>query len=165
LIVAQDLARHTFALVKQNIGIVGVPNLSALLIGTFLPVNPIAAVFLNNGSCLVAAGNAIRALGFKAKPLPEIEATPAQVPVEPVVSKTSVAKPITKKVKVDKTSSPSTQLDLAALSSRVGLSYQKISARRRRTDFIDWISAHDPDGHGWEYSKDLNMFSMVAAAS
>ena len=52
LIVAQDLARHTFALVKQNIGIVGVPNLSALLIGTFLPVNPIAAVFLNNGSCL-----------------------------------------------------------------------------------------------------------------
>ena len=38
LIVAQDLARETFGLVKQNIGIVGVPNLSALLIGTFLPV-------------------------------------------------------------------------------------------------------------------------------
>ena len=69
LIVAQDLARHTFALVKQNIGIVGVPNLSALVIGTFLPVSPIAAVFLNNGSCLVAAGNAIRALGFKARAL------------------------------------------------------------------------------------------------
>ena len=40
-------------------------NLSALVIGTFLPVSPIAAVFLNNGSCLVAAGNAIRALGFR----------------------------------------------------------------------------------------------------
>ena len=70
LIVAQDLARHTFALVKQNIGIVGVPSLSALVIGTFLPVSPIAAVFLNNGSCLVAAANAIRALGFQAKELP-----------------------------------------------------------------------------------------------
>ena len=165
LIVAQDLARHTFALVKQNIGIVGVPNLSALLIGTFLPVNPIAAVFLNNGSCLVAAGNAIRALGFKAKPLPEMEASPPPAPSELVVSDTSTSKPFTKKAKVDKTPSLSTQLDLASLSRRVGLSYQKISARRRRSDFIDWISAHDPDGHGWEYSKDRKTFSMVAVAS
>ena len=94
LIVAQDLARHTFALVKQNIGIVGVPNLSALLIGTFLPVSPIAAVLINNGSCLVAAGNAIRALGFKAKPLPEIVASSSPAPVEPLVSDTSVAMPL-----------------------------------------------------------------------
>jgi len=69
LIVAQDLARETFGLVKQNIGIVGVPNLSALVIGTFLPVSPIAAVLLNNGSCLVAAANAMRVLGFKGKQL------------------------------------------------------------------------------------------------
>ena len=78
LIVAQDLARHTFALVKQNIGIVGVPNLSALVIGTFFPVSPIAAVFLNNGSCLVAAANAIRALGFKAKELPQASASKSE---------------------------------------------------------------------------------------
>lgn len=164
LIVAQDLARHTFALVKQNIGIVGVPNLSALLIGTFLPVSPIAAVFLNNGSCLVAAGNAIRALGFKAKPLPVIEKSPSSTSSESVVSDTSTVLDLPTETKSDKTSSIPTQLDLAALSQRVGLSYQKISARRRRSDFIDWISAHDPDGHGWEYSKDNNSYSMVVAA-
>ena len=165
VIVAQDLARHTFALVKQNIGIVGVPNLSALLIGTFLPVNPIAAVFLNNGSCLVAAGNAIRALGFKAKELPEVDASSVEVLVEPILSEASEVTPITKSSIDDKTPTPSIQLDLSALSSRVGLSYQKISARRRRSDFIDWISAHDPEGYGWEYSKDRNNYSMVAANS
>lgn len=71
LLVAQDLARQTFALVKQNIGIVGVPNLSALVLGTFLPVSPIAAVLLNNGSCLVAAANAMRVLGFRPRKLAE----------------------------------------------------------------------------------------------
>ena len=165
LIVAQDLARHTFALVKQNIGIVGVPNLSALLIGTFLPVNPIAAVFLNNGSCLVAAGNAIRALGFKAKPLPEIEASSTTVDVKPVLSDTAAAQATTEETTDENASLPITHLDLAALSRRVGLSYQKISARRRRNDFADWISTHDPEGHGWEYSGDLNSFSMVPAVS
>ena len=167
LIVAQDLARHTFALVKQNIGIVGVPNLSALLIGTFLPVSPIAAVFLNNGSCLVAAGNAIRALGFKAKPLPELPVSAPEsdsVETEASVVPKSIVAPISesKPIKVVKESSPSIHLDLAGLSKRVGLSYQKISARRKRSDFTAWISEHDPDGQGWEYSHDRNVYSAVA---
>ena len=69
LAVAMDLAHRTFALVRQNIGIVGVPNLSALVLGTVLPVSPIAAVLLNNGSCLVAVANALRVMGFQARPL------------------------------------------------------------------------------------------------
>ena len=170
LIVAQDLARHTFALVKQNIGIVGVPNLSALVIGTFLPVSPIAAVFLNNGSCLVAAGNAIRALGFKAKPLPELTSTTTEThtvvsessDVSELVVKTSSA---SKSARVVKESAQSFDLDLAALSKRVGLSYQKISARRKRSDFTAWISEHDPEGRGWEYSLDHNVYSSVVPAA
>ena len=150
LIVAQDLSRHTFALVKQNIGIVGVPNLSALLIGTFLPVNPIAAVFLNNGSCLVAAGNAIRALGFKAKPLPSVQPSASEGVVD---------------VAAESESAPESQktLDLSGLAKRVGLSYQKISARRRRSDFSNWIAEHDPDGHAWHYCSESKAFAVVAA--
>ena len=149
LIVAQDLARHTFGLVKQNIGIVGVPNLSALLIGTFLPVSPIAAVFLNNGSCLVAAGNAIRALGFKAKPLPSAQSSAPEDVVDVGVSKS--------------VNESGQSLDLSGLAKRVGMSYQKISARRRRSDFSSWISEHDPDGHAWQYCSKRNAFSVVAA--
>ena len=81
LITAQDLAKRTFALVKQNISIVGVPNLSALVIGTFVPISPIAAVLLNNGSCLVAAANALRTLGFTLSPLPQATAA-HEVPME-----------------------------------------------------------------------------------
>ena len=151
LIVAQDLARHTFALVKQNIGIVGVPNLSALLIGTFLPVSPIAAVFLNNGSCLVAAGNAIRALGFKAKALPSAKTSTRRDLVDVVASES------------DPDSQPILDLDLSGLAKRVGVSYQKISARRRRSDFSDWIAEHDPDGHAWQYCSKRKSFSVIAA--
>lgn len=158
LIVAQDLARHTFALVKQNIGIVGVPNLSALVIGTFLPVSPIAAVFLNNGSCLVAAANAIRAVGFKAKALPS--STPDQEDTLPSES-----------LQNNENGSTSTypeplnqQLNLSELSKRVGLSYQKISARRKQVDFTTWISGHDPEGFGWMYCKEMNIYNAVNAA-
>ena len=91
-------------------------------------------------------------------------ASSSPAPVEPLVSDTSVAMPLSTKAKVDKTHSSPIQLDLAALSRRVGLSYQKISARRRRSDFIDWISDNDPDGYGWEYSKDRKTFFMVTAA-
>ena len=149
LIVAQDLARHTFGLVKQNIGIVGVPNLSALVIGTFLPVSPIAAVFLNNGSCLLAAGNAIRALGFKAKSLPSTQSPDSQEVVDIGVSES-----------VDQSEQT---LNLSGLAKRVGVSYQKISARRSRSDFSTWISEHDPDGHAWHYCSESNAFSVVAA--
>ena len=166
LIVAQDLARHTFALVKQNIGIVGVPNLSALVIGTFLPVSPIAAVFLNNGSCLVAAANAIRALGFQSKELPtrssvSTEASPSaesdttvDVPAESLVNQV---------VPLNQPRGSSLPLKLTELSERVGVSYQKISARRRRDDFSSWIAEHDPDGFQWTYCKDSNLYNVMAA--
>ena len=28
--------------------------------------------------------------------------------------------------------------------------------------FAAWISEHDPDGHGWEYSHDRKVYSVVA---
>ena len=149
LIVAQDLARHTFALVKQNIGIVGVPNLSALVIGTFLPVSPIAAVFLNNGSALVAAGNAIRALGFKAKPLPSSSLSSSDTNFD---SSDQVS-----------TRLSSEPLSISALAKRLGVTHQKISAQRRRNDFSTWIAQHDPDGWVWEYSLELKTFSIAPA--
>ena len=142
-------------MVKQNIGIVGVPNLSALLFGTFFPVSPIAAVFLNNGSCLVAAGNAIRALGFKAKPLPSAS--------DSVQDVSSSRNDDSASIKVQSEGATAHSLDLAELSKRVGLSYQKISARRKRRDFGSWIASHDPEGQVWNYCSKSNSYTPVAA--
>ena len=151
LIVAQDLARETFNLVKQNIGIVGVPNLSALVIGTFLPVSPIAAVMLNNGSALVAAGNAMRVLGFKGRQLaPAPQATPKPAPASVVRASRS-------------TPDCSEALSLSALSKRLGIAHQSITARRKRGDFATWIQSLDPSGYSWDYCDRSNTYRRAIA--
>ena len=146
-LVAQDLARRTFELVRQNIGIVGVPNLSALVIGTVVPVSPITAVLLNNGSCLVAAANAMRTLRFRATPLPAVSAT-----------STGAAAP-----SATSTSEPPPALSAKALAERMGTTYQKIFARVRRGDLADWSHHLDPEGCRWSHCPTSNTFHPMSA--
>ena len=157
LIVAQDLARETFGLVKQNIGIVGVPNLSALLLGTFLPVSPIAAVVLNNGSALVAAANAMRVLGFKGKQLApaKVVATPAPTPA------TEPAAPVIETQQQEQQQPEA--ISLSALSKRLGVAHQSITARRKRGDFGSWIQSLDPAGYAWSYCHHSNSYLRATA--
>lgn len=156
LIVAQDLARRTFALVKQNISIVGVPNLTALVIGTFIPVSPIAAVLLNNGSCLVAAGNAMRTLAFKPSPLPGLD--PAE---------DDNAEPHTPEKEASKTPQPVAieplKLSTQDLAKRLGTSHQTISARRRRGDLANWSQGRDPEGRTWNPASASGLYVSVPA--
>ena len=154
LIVAQDLARETFALVKQNIGIVGVPNLSALLLGTFLPVSPIAAVVLNNGSALVAAANAMRVLGFKGKQL---------APAAPPAPTTTATAPPAKTEEPAVVEHHPKAMSLAALSKRLGVAHQSITARRKRGDFGSWIQSLDPAGYVWSYCDRSNSYLRATA--
>ena len=154
LLVAQDLARRTFALVRQNIGIVGVPNLTALAIGTFVPFSPIAAVLLNNGSCLVAAANAMRTLGFTPSPLPlaNAETTEVSVPSAPgqaVETKPVAAEPLC--------------LSTQALAKRLGTNHQTISARRRRGDLADWSRSRDPEGKAWAQATATGQYVTIVA--
>ncbi|MFN9645468.1 MAG: heavy metal translocating P-type ATPase [Cyanobacteriota bacterium] len=151
LLVAIDLAQRTFALVKQNIGIVGVPNLSALVLGTVLPVSPIAAVLLNNGSCLVAAANALRVLAFNPTRLEEgaPPAVPNRSSVQATASDTTFVEPPSPTA----AAAASRSLSVVALAQRLGVSHQAITARRSRRDFQAWIQSHDPEGHPWAYCK------------
>ncbi|MFN9622636.1 MAG: heavy metal translocating P-type ATPase [Cyanobacteriota bacterium] len=158
LLVAIDLAQRTFALVKQNIGIVGVPNLSALVLGTVLPVSPIAAVLLNNGSCLVAAANALRVLAFEPTRLDEEALPPRPDPVasearQPPQTPADPPAPIAN----------AEPLTVVALAERLGVSHQAITARRARRDFREWIQAHDPEGHPWTYCKATRTYRFSVA--
>jgi heavy metal translocating P-type ATPase len=155
LLVAQDLARRTFALVRQNIGIVGVPNLSALVIGTFVPVSPIAAVLLNNGSCLVAAGNAIRTLAFTPSPLPEVDTDSQPCLNEVTANSVSNISVSTNSVSTNSVPAnrvtPNASLSAKALASRLGTTHQTVTARRRRGDLADWSRSLDPEGLSWSH--------------
>ena len=185
LLVAQDLSRRTFELVKQNIGIVGVPNLTALVVGTFLPISPILAVMLNNGSSLVAAANAMRVLGFRAKELPPANpATAAAAPFvhadsAPAAGPSAAGTKGTEPEQARGTSEAHTasgrsasawtsannslEVSLVQLSSRLSLSHQTITARRRRADFSLWVRSHDPEGQGWSYCRETKMYRSVVA--
>jgi len=163
LLVAMDLARRTFALVKQNIGLVGVPNLSALLLGTVLLVSPIAAVLVNNGSCLVAAANALRVLGFK----PSTSAAPA---ASANASPAASASPEASTPAAATTAPPPPPsairrelLPVGELAQRLGVSHQAITAHRSRADFHQWIQTRDPDGHAWTYSKATRAYRREVA--
>jgi soluble P-type ATPase len=181
LLVAQDLARQTFALVKQNIGIVGVPNLSALVLGTFLPVSPIAAVLLNNGSCLVAAANAMRVLGFRPRKLAEAPPLDDTADTDTVAATDTAASAgtsaLSKAVKTSGGSAPSgdsTAKDAAAsvmadvvvssadLAKRLGVTRQTITSRKKRQDFSSWASKLDPDGVAWLYCSNSKGYRQVA---
>jgi len=160
-LVAQDLALRTFSLVRQNIGIVGVPNLSALVLGTFLPVSPIAAVILNNGSAIVAAANALRVLGFKAKNLPEAPSasqasTQPSTHVQQATGQTGGSTPGGNVTAVN-------SINLLQLSSRLGLKHQSITARRNRPDFSHWAGQYDPEGLVWIYCSETNSYKSCPA--
>jgi Cu2+-exporting ATPase len=62
LLTAVRLARSAMTLVRQNVGLVAVPNASGMLLATGGLVGPLAATALNNGSALVAGLNGLRPL-------------------------------------------------------------------------------------------------------
>lgn len=62
LITALRLSRQAMGLVRQNIGIVAVPNAAALGVATVGGLSPLMATAANNGSTLLAGLNALRPL-------------------------------------------------------------------------------------------------------
>jgi hypothetical protein len=123
------------------------------LIGTFLPVSPIAAVVLNNGSALVAAANAMRVLGFKGKQLaPTAQSAPTAAPA----AKQTMSAPAP-------TSDEPEAISLSALSKRLGVAHQSITARRKRGDFGHWIQTLDPAGYAWSYCDRSNTYRRAIA--
>lgn len=61
-VAALQLARQANQVVRQNIGIVAVPNALGLALAMVGRLNPLTATVVNNGSTLLAAANALRPL-------------------------------------------------------------------------------------------------------
>ncbi|MBD2561476.1 MULTISPECIES: heavy metal translocating P-type ATPase [Nostoc] len=60
LLEAIAIARQAKQLIRQNTGLVAVPNLAALAIAVLFGLNPLAATVVNNGSTVVAGVNGLR---------------------------------------------------------------------------------------------------------
>lgn len=62
LVTALRLARSAMGLVRQNIGLVVVPNSAGMMLATIGRLSPLVATILNNGSTILAALNGLRPL-------------------------------------------------------------------------------------------------------
>ena len=56
------IARQAMDIVSQNIALVMLPNVGAVLAGVFLAINPVLAILINNGSAILAELNGLRPL-------------------------------------------------------------------------------------------------------
>lgn len=72
LLEAIEIARKAKQLIRQNTGIVAIPNVAALAIAVLFGLNPLAATVVNNGSTVVAGVNGLRPIlkNRKQKTLP-----------------------------------------------------------------------------------------------
>jgi len=159
LLEAHDLARYSFAVVRQNIAIVAVPNLTALVLGVLLPIPPLVAILINNGSCILAALNALRPLRHRFSPPLRTE-TPAPIASALVPEPIQVARPAL----VPSAAAPGINtLTNAQLAQRLKISSQRLVARRGRADFPEWSSEIDPEGVSWRYDPRERRFQALAA--
>lgn len=60
LLEAIAIARQAKQLIRQNTGLVAIPNLAAIAYAVFFGLNPLAATVVNNGSTVVAGVNGLR---------------------------------------------------------------------------------------------------------
>jgi hypothetical protein len=54
-------------------------------------------------------------------------------------------------------------MSLSALSKRLGVAHQSITARRKRGDFGHWIQSLDPAGYAWSYCDRSNTYRRAIA--
>jgi P-type Cu2+ transporter len=154
LLEAYELARFSFAVVRQNILLVAVPNLTALVIGVFLPIPALLAILINNGSCIIAALNALRPLrhGSVQAHGPSLAAAePSNLPDNPPAAPAP-----------SKSQEP---LNLRALAQRLGVSSQQLVAKRHKPDFSSWTARQDPQQLAWRYEPIERFFHLEESLS
>ena len=174
LLEAHELARYSFAVVRQNIAIVAIPNLTALVLGVLLPIPPLLAILINNGSCILAAVNSLRPLRYRFTPLPISEPTTTPAPAVVVSSSLAVFPPapaapqlaahrcdapVVNPAAVRRTPASMTHGQLA---QRLKVSSQMLVARRARADFAHWSAQQDPEHLAWHYDPREQRFLAVA---
>ena len=70
-----SIAKQTMTVVHQNIALVAIPNVSIVLAGVFLSLNPVVAVAINNGAMILAELNALLLLWQEIEEHPDLSTT------------------------------------------------------------------------------------------
>lgn len=82
LLTAIRISQQAMEIIQENISIVAVPNIGALITGIFYTLDPILAIIINNGSAIVAELNGLRPLSNPINSLTPDSQIPVSVPKE-----------------------------------------------------------------------------------
>jgi Cu2+-exporting ATPase len=184
---ALQIAMQAMEIVNQNIAMVILPNVGAVIAGVFLAINPVLAIFINNGSAILAELNGLRPL-LGPSGLPQEWLSPAPAPVATIdpVSSTLEVEAVRSDVEPSKqpallpaprpavtASVPKPALSQRSLvpdeliqkdlARRFGVSPQSVSRRKRQKNFEHWSRTKDPDGVSWRYHSASKVFHPIRA--
>lgn len=186
LLQALHIAEHAMEIVTQNIVMVIVPNLSAVLAGVLFALNPVLAILINNGSAILAELNGLRPLlgpnqvamdGFSSMMasypavIPSLTATDQEQSLQSERGEVQTAKdrpllPALSAPAIQAVSLPASRLDALIqkeLATRLGTSPQTISRRKQQQNFGQWSRDRDPDGVAWTYEASSRIFRPIRA--
>lgn len=178
------VAKHAMEIIEQNISLVAIPNISAVIAGVFFALDPVLAVVINNGSAILAELNGLRPLlgpgvspnlslslnaetlaaetaRLSAQVVPQL-ASQTNLPLNGHKTKPALArssKPITPKQQ-QHSSSPS--LSQAKLAQRLGLTSGNLARERLKPEFSEWSRELDPEGLAWSYDANAKLFKSFA---
>jgi len=82
LLTAIRISQQAMEIIQENISIVAIPNIAALIAGIFYALDPILAIMINNGSAIVAELNGLRPLSNPINSLTPDSRLPVSVPKE-----------------------------------------------------------------------------------
>jgi Cu2+-exporting ATPase len=171
LVQAVYIARQAMEIIQQNIAIVGIPNVGAIVAGILFAIDPMLAILINNGSAILAELNALRPLLNSAQNShSQTTLSGGDRPSEPSQRPTLLGKNGNNPAiapSAPPSSPPSNspgrtkQLRQSELARRFGVSSQVLSRRRSKPEFTEWSRSQDPEGRAWHYDVCAKRFSPV----
>ena len=185
LVHAIKVAKQAMEIIWQNISIVAVPNVGAVVAGVLFALDPILAIVINNGSAILAELNGLRPLlgvGETAFLRPSLDAaalaegadrlseTVSLTQEEAVISQASssiVHRAESVNTKECRPASDLLQsqiipsLKQADLAKRLGITSQILTRRRSKAGFIEWSQSKDPEHIGWQYEFESKLFHAM----
>jgi len=172
------VAKHAMEIIEQNISIVAIPNISAVIAGVFFALDPVLAVVINNGSAIIAELNGLRPLlgpgvspNFSLSLDAETLAAEAARLSTPAATQLAIqtdlplngqkTKPA--QAKSSKPTAPKQpSLSQAKLAQRLGLTSRNLSRERSKPEFSEWSRGLDPEGLAWSYDANAKLFKSLA---
>jgi len=173
LLHAIKIAKQAIQIIEQNITLVAVPNLSAVVAGVLFALDPILAIIINNGSAILAEVNGLRPL------LGPEGITPLSLSLDAVALNDQASQElsgsevlISAPVQIALSSLPLKQPELddsalsltltqAALAKRLNSTERTLSRHKLKPEFGEWSRSRDPDGMAWHYHSASKSFQVI----